>query len=105
VYYSLNAWQIRNNHLHKEKEQEEYYKERNNLQMQVSEWYKKQELFEKEDEHHFIIPTLERMNQTNGQMKTWCTAIQAIYKYNKYKKDRTHGQDIRNFYSWQSKDK
>ena len=28
VYYSsLNAWQIRNNHLHKEKEQEEYYKE------------------------------------------------------------------------------
>ena len=105
VYYSLNAWQIRNNHLHKEKEQEEYYKERNNLQMKVSEWYKKQELFEKEDEHHFIIPTLERMNQSNGQMKTWCTAIQAIYNYNKYKKDRTHGQDIRNFYSWQSKDK
>jgi len=24
VYYSLNAWQIRNNHLHKEKEQEEH---------------------------------------------------------------------------------
>jgi hypothetical protein len=105
VYYSLNAWQIRNNHLHKEKEQEEYYKERNNLQQQVSEWYEKQELFENEDVHHFTIPKLERMNESNGRMRTWCTAIQAIYNFNKYKKDRTHGQDIRNFYSWLPKDK
>jgi hypothetical protein len=69
VYYSLNAWQIRNNHLHKEKEQEEYYKERNNLQQQVSEWYEKQELFKKEDAHFFTTSKLERINEPNGRMR------------------------------------
>ena len=73
MYYSLNAWQIRNNHLHKEKEQEEYYKERNNLQQQVSEWYEKQELFKQEDAHFFTISKLERINEPNGRMRKWCT--------------------------------
>ena len=90
VYYSLNAWQMRNNHLHKEKEQEEYYKERNELKQQVSEWYEKQELFEQEDEQFFTISELEKMNEPNGRVR----------KCNKYQKERTHGQDIRGFYGW-----
>ena len=38
VYYSFNAWQIRNIHLHKEREQAEYFKEREQLKQQVTEW-------------------------------------------------------------------
>jgi len=78
VYYSLNAWQIRNNHLlHKEKEQAEYYKEREQLKQQVTEWYAIQndEIFQPNDAQYFNTPQLERRNNTSERMKKWCTAI------------------------------
>jgi hypothetical protein len=102
VYYSLNAWQIRNNHLlHKEKEQAEYYKEREQLKQQVTEWYAIQndEIFQPNDAQYFNTPQLERRNDTHERKKKWCTAIQAIYDFNKYQKQRTHGKDIGEFYT------
>ena len=97
MYYSLNAWQIRNNYLHKEKEQAEYFEERKELKQQVTEWYAKQaeEIFEPEDAQYFNTSQLEKMNESNGRMRKWCTGIQAIYNFNKYQKQRTHGQDTR----------
>ena len=82
VYIALNAWQMRNDRLHQNKETSAYQTTRNSLLAEVKEWYDKEGQFDDlSHKRHFSKTYLDRKNSTNAQLQLWTRAVSSTYNY------------------------
>jgi hypothetical protein len=90
IYFSLNAWQIRNDHLHKEKEQLDKQVLRTNIQQEIGEWYDRAPSLDKSFGKYFAIPLLQRKTHSTPQLQSWLATVKEHWGYDeRHKKDTT----------------
>ena len=79
VFWALNEWQKRNEHLHKEKEQRVMEKKRKECHNTIVELYEKQENRQSAKlRRYFKIPLIEKLQQNPARQKQWIESIRAL---------------------------
>ena len=87
IYFTLNTWQIRNDHLHKEKEQKETNKIRREVQEEMEEWYKRAPALGRRFDKYIQMPLLQRKTQSTKQLQSWVAMMQEQTKYDNRNKN------------------
>ena len=82
LYFSLSAWQHRNNHLHEKEEATKRVQEREEAVESMAYWYEREREFPADDKPNFSRSFLERCTDTTAQIRLWLGKIVDIYKYN-----------------------
>ena len=82
LYFSLAAWQHRNNYLHNTLEQERKVQDRINAVESMAHWYEREQEFPADDKPNFSRSFLERCTDTTAQIRLWLGKIIDIHKYN-----------------------
>ena len=94
TYYSLNAWQIRNDYLHKEKEQQERNKVRRKLQREMEDWYEQAPALAKKYDKYFKLPLLQRKTHSTKQLQSWLSTLKEQWEYQE-RNEQTDNNDQR----------
>ena len=81
IYFTLNTWQIRNDYLHKEREEQETNKIRRQCQEDMSSWYDKAATLGPIFEKYFRIPLMQRKTFPTKQIHSWIETVKAQYGY------------------------
>ena len=81
IYFSLNAWQIRNDTLHKDKVQSIYNSERSELRKRIRWWYSNSSKFSRKMQKYFKKTMLERNNDSNQSLACWIDTVEGYYRY------------------------
>ena len=99
IYFTLNAWQIRNDHLHREKEQQEKQKCRQNAQSEMERWYARAPELGSHFDKYFQMPFLQRKLQSTKQLQSWVSMLNEQSDYAERRQTlpgaRTTEQDFR----------
>ena len=94
TYYSLNEWQIRNDYLHKEKEQQERNKVRRKLQREMEDWYEQAPALAKKYDKYFKLPLLQRKTHSTKQLQSWLSTLKEQWEYQE-RNEQTDNNDQR----------
>ena len=79
IFWALNEWQRRNEHLHREREVRLKEKERGKCQEDVMELYRQQEEEPiKKLKRYYRLPLIERLQQNPRRQKQWIDTIRAL---------------------------
>jgi hypothetical protein len=97
VYFSLNAWQIRNDYLHREREKREEQKLRITMQEEMAHWYESAHKLGPSFERYFRISYLQRKTFPVKQIQSWLETVKAQYGYAERKKSE-NGSTILDFF-------
>jgi hypothetical protein len=97
IYITLNTWQIRNDHLHRERETQEKMKLRNKLHEEMHDWYDKSSHLGHSFEKYFRITLLQRKTFPTKQIQSWLETVKAQYGYAERKKSE-NGSTILDFF-------
>jgi hypothetical protein len=97
IYFTLNTWQIRNDHLHREKEIQEAMKRRVLLQEEMLSWYNRAPTLGCIFDKYFRIPFLQRKTYPTKQIHSWLETVKAQYGYAERKKSE-NGSTILDFF-------
>jgi hypothetical protein len=98
IYVALNAWQMRNDKLHQNKEKNSYNKDRERLLNELRKWYDREgEFYGSNHQRHFSKSYLEQINSTNAQLQTWTRAVSSTHSYMKKQKNYLNQVPITNF--------
>ena len=82
LYFSLSAWQHRNNHLHEAEEAARKVQEREEAVESMAYWYEREHEFPADDKPNFAHSFLEWCTDTTAQIRLWLGKIIDIHKYN-----------------------
>ena len=90
IFWALNEWQKRNEHLHKEVEQRLIEKKRKENHKDIVELYEKQENRPKgRMKRYFNMPLIDRLQQNPNRQRQWIESIRAL-------NDKTTTQNSKN---------
>ena len=79
IFWALNEWQKRNEHLHREVAQRILEKKRKDCQKDIIELYDKQDDNPKAYmRRYFKTPLIERLQQNPAKQKQWIDSIRAL---------------------------
>ena len=79
IFWALNEWQKRNEHLHKDIEQRDIEKLRRKCHEEVVELYQQQELRPiARLKRYFKLPMIEKLQQNPGRQRQWIDTIRAL---------------------------
>ena len=81
VYYSLNAWQIRNDKLHEDKVEKAYMAKRRSLKSEVRGWYMIATTLGKEFDNLMKTTCIERQTHSNQMMESWLATMKEKHDY------------------------
>ena len=81
IYFSLNTWQIRNDHLHRNKLVREETIVRRELQDEMALWYARAEKLGSVFDKYLRMPLLQRKTQAVKQLRSWIEMVKAQYGY------------------------
>ena len=84
LYFSLAAWQHRNNYLHNTLEQERKVKDCIEAVESMAQLYDKEHEFSANDKAHFSRSFMEQSTDTTAQIRLWLGKIIDIHKYNQH---------------------
>ena len=80
IYFALSHWQVRNDHEHKVKGEEEKREYRTSLIEKVLEYYKKRDEVGIENGYLFEMAPLTRCMKSNIQIEAWLKSVEARKK-------------------------
>ena len=90
IFWALNEWQKRNEHLHKEVEQRLIEKKRKENHKDIVELYEKQENRPKgRMKRYFNMPLIDKLQQNPNRQRQWIESIRAL-------NDKTTTQNSKN---------
>ena len=81
IYFSLNTWQIRNDHLHRNKLAREETLVRRELQDEMALWYARAAKLGSVFNKYLRMPLLQRKTQAVKQRRSWIETVKAQYGY------------------------
>ena len=83
IYFTLNTWQIRNDRLHQDKEQQESNRIRKEIQDEMGEWYDRAPLLGRHFDKYVQIPFIQRKTQPTKQLQSWVAMMNEQSDYAK----------------------
>ena len=81
IYFSLNTWQIRNDHLHRDRTAREETIVRRELQDEMAVWYTRAAKLGPAFDKYIRMPLLQRKTQAVKQLRSWIETVKAQYGY------------------------
>ena len=80
IFWALNEWQKRNEHLHKEIEQRVLEKNRRKCNEEIMELYRNQEVRPMAQlKRYFRLPLIDKLQQNPSRQKQWIETIRALH--------------------------
>ena len=80
IFWALNEWQKRNEHLHKEIEQRVLEKNRRKCNEEIMELYRNQEVRPMAKlKRYFRLPLIDKLQQNPSRQKQWIETIRALH--------------------------
>ena len=96
IFWALNEWQKRNEHLHKELEGRVEEKERSKCNNEIIELYRQQELQPiSRVKRYFKVPLIDKLQQNPSRQRQWIKSIRAL-------QDKTTMQNRKNRLAFQT---
>ena len=87
IYFTLNTWQIRNDHLHQAKELTETNRIRREVQEEMAAWYIRAPALGRRFDKYVQLPLLQRKTQSTKQLQSWVAMMQEQTDYDDRNKD------------------
>lgn len=81
IYFTLNAWQIRNDYLHRDREMKERNRERQQLQEEMTVWHTRAARLGTLFNKYVRMPILQRKTHSSKQLRSWIETVKEQYGY------------------------
>jgi hypothetical protein len=81
IFFTLNSWQLRNNHLHKDKKLQEYNILRQKLIGEMERWYSRANNLGASFRKYFRLPELQRKTHSVKQLQSWLATLNEQCNY------------------------